>query len=64
MEDGETRIHSNITFLRPEVMDDDVLCFATTLSGDVTDTETRVIVKGKEKGSGLRETGRQSRYDF
>lgn len=44
-EDGEMRIHSNITFLRPEVMDDDVLCFATTLSGDITDTETRVIVK-------------------
>ncbi|XP_047473565.1 uncharacterized protein LOC125028209 [Penaeus chinensis] len=45
MEDGETRINSNITFLRPKVMDGYVLCFATTLTGHVKEAVTRVIVK-------------------
>ncbi|XP_047474333.1 neural cell adhesion molecule 1-like [Penaeus chinensis] len=47
VEDGETRIHSNITFLRPKVMDGYVLCFATTLAGDFKTTSTRIIVNDR-----------------
>ncbi|XP_037782262.1 hemicentin-1-like [Penaeus monodon] len=44
VEDGETRIHSNITFLRPKVMNNYVQCFASTPAGDFRNTSRRVIV--------------------
>ncbi|XP_063605051.1 uncharacterized protein LOC134780328 [Penaeus indicus] len=48
VEDEETRIHSNITFLRPKVMNGYVLCFATTLAGDFKTTSTRLIVNDRD----------------
>ncbi|XP_027222219.2 neural cell adhesion molecule 1 [Penaeus vannamei] len=45
VKDGETRIHSSLTLLRPRVMDTYIKCFATSLTGAVKDASTRVRVK-------------------
>ncbi|ROT69764.1 UNC-89, isoform e [Penaeus vannamei] len=45
VKDGETRIHSSLTLLRPRVMDTYIKCFATSLTGAVKDATTRVRVK-------------------